>query len=298
MNQQSTPKYNTVKDQAKEKTKEKMFDALLEYAAACHVDNIIEESKIIDQDPSPTPSPEFERKMKKLIKDHERKEKIKHLKNKTVRYLPKAAIFFFVLIGSLSLAITSIDALRVKVLNIIVEIQDQYTSIRMEDEDVLSDASQSGNQIPPPDWNGYVPNYIPEGFQIVNTEEDPVGYIIHYTDAEGKFIRFNQIIRTNTDLRIDTENANVQQITIKGNEALFVEKQGLINIVWEEEYLFYIVGEAEKDEMIKKIHIGLIPTISIDYLKLDLVFLQFRMTIRIGMIPTQYLQQQLLIMTR
>ena len=250
MNQQSTPKYDTVIDQAKEKTKEKMFDALLEYAAACHVDNVIEESEIINQSPSPTPSPAFERRMKKLIAEHERNEKIKHLKNKTVRYLPKAAIFFFVLIGSLTLAITSVDALRVKVLNIIVDIQDQYTSIRMEDEDPLSNTSQLDNQIPP-DWNGYVPNYVPEGFKVVKTEEDPVGYIIHYTNGAGKFIRFNQIIRTNTDLRIDTENANTQDITIKGNDALFVEKQGLISIVWEDEYLFYIVGEAEEDEMIK-----------------------------------------------
>ena len=251
MNQQSTPKYNTVKDQAKEKTKEKMFDALLEYAAACHVDNIIEESKIIDQDPSPTPSPEFERKMKKLIKDHERKEKIKHLKNKTVRYLPKAAIFFFVLIGSLSLAITSIDALRVKVLNIIVEIQDQYTSIRMEDEDVLSDTSQSGNQIPPPDWNGYVPNYIPEGFSITEIEKRQVLSVIYYENNEGKIIRFTQYSSSNTDLRIDTENAAVQQIFIRDIEALLVEKQERVSIIWEDEYLFYITGEADKSELIK-----------------------------------------------
>ncbi|OLN26494.1 Outer membrane lipoprotein-sorting protein [Desulfosporosinus metallidurans] len=34
-------------------------------------------------------------------------------------------------------------------------------------------------------------------------------------------------------------------------DALLAEKQGLVSIVWKEEFLFPLIGEADKAEMIK-----------------------------------------------
>ncbi len=248
MTEQISNEYESTKTQTKEKTKEKMFDAILEYAAACHVENIIEENKLAEEDIEFNPSPEFEYRMKKLISDYERKERIKHIKNRSFKFVPKIAIFFFVLIGSLTLVITSVDALRVKAINLIVDIKDQYTGFTLED--IPDKTDQISNQIPP-DWNGYYPNYVPEGFTIAGAEKRNVLSTIYFEDNQGKTIRFSQYSSTNTDLRIDTENADVQQILIHDIEALLVEKQGLVSIIWENEYLFYLTGEADKKELIK-----------------------------------------------
>lgn len=248
MTEEISNEYESTKIQTKEKTKEKMFDAFLEYAAASHVENIIEENKLPEEGLEFKPSPEFEYRMKKLISDHERKERIKHIKNRTFKFMPKVAIFFFVLIGSLTLVIASVDALRLKAINLIVDIKDQYTSFKLEDTPNKTD--QINNQIPP-DWDGYYPNYVPEGFTVAGTEERNVLSNIYFENNQGKTIRFSQYSSTNTDLRIDTENADVQQILIHDIEALLVEKQGLVSIVWENEYLFYITGEADKNELIK-----------------------------------------------
>jgi hypothetical protein len=96
--------------------KEKMIEALFEYAAACHVDYILDENPVKeDSSREFTLPPEFDKKMKKMIARHERKESLKTLRKKTIKYLPKAAIFLLVLIGSsFTIVVASVEALRVK----------------------------------------------------------------------------------------------------------------------------------------------------------------------------------------
>jgi len=110
-------------ESAKVQAKEKMLEALFEYAAACHVDNILVENPI-DDDPALDLAlpPEFDRKMKKLITRYDRKETFKKIRKRTVRLLPKAAIFLLVLLGSFTIAVANVQALRVKALNIILNV--------------------------------------------------------------------------------------------------------------------------------------------------------------------------------
>jgi len=46
-------------------------------------------------------------------------------------------------------------------------------------------------------------------------------------------------------------SSTVQNISIHNNDALLAEKQGLVSIVWKEEFLFSLIGEVDKAEMIK-----------------------------------------------
>lgn len=235
---------------AKVQAKEKILDALFEYAATCHVDNIIAENQIEDDSaPSFVPSVEFDRRMKKLIVQHDRMERFKKIRKITVEFLPKTAIFVLVLLGSCTIVVTSVQALRVKALNIFLNIQKQYTSIQMTDEN-NPQRKQINEQIPQI-WNGYVLTYIPNGFKVVKIEERDMFKAIYYTNEQGETIRFTQYRSSDTDLRVDTEGANTQNILIHNNDALLVEKQGLVSIVWKDEFLFSLIGEADEATMIK-----------------------------------------------
>ncbi|MDQ7095889.1 DUF4367 domain-containing protein [Desulfosporosinus sp. PR] len=235
---------------AKVHAREKMLEALFEYAAACHVENIIIEHSIEDDSASDfVLPPEFDQKMKKLIKRHDRRESFKKISRKTVRLLPKAAIFLLVLLGSFAVVVASVQALRVKALNMILNIQNQYTSIQTKDKN--NGLTKQNNEQIPQDWNGYVPNYIPPGFKVVKTEERDMLEAIYYTNKQGKTLRFTQYRSSDTDLRVDTEGATVQNISMHNNDALLAEKQGLVSIVWKEKFLFSLIGEADKAEMIK-----------------------------------------------
>lgn len=235
---------------AKAQAEEKMLEALYQYAAACHADNILAEYPVEDDsNPDFALPSEFNRKMKKIITKYERKEALNKMRKRTVKFLPKAANFLLVLLGSFTIVVASVQALRVKALNIILNIQNQYTSIQTKDENNVQQ-KQTDEQIPQ-DWSGYVPNYIPPGFEIGKTKESNIVNVIYYQNEKGHTIEFTQYFSSNTDLRIDTESATVQNIMIHNNDALLSEEQGIVSIVWKEDYLFSLIGEADKADMIK-----------------------------------------------
>lgn len=237
-------------ESAKVQAEEKMLEALFEYAAACHVDNILAEYPVEDDSAYEfVLPPEFDRRMRKLITKHNRKEVLRNIRKKTVKMLPKAAIFLLVLIGSFTIMVASVEALRVKALNIIMNIQNQYTSIQTKDQH-NSQPEQTNEQIPS-DWTGYAPSYIPQGFKVDRTEKRGMMEAINFTNEQGQTIRFTRYLSDNTDLRIDTEGATVQNILIHNSEALLAEERGLVTIVWkEEDSLFLLIGEADKAELI------------------------------------------------
>ncbi|ADY57026.1 hypothetical protein Sgly_2755 [Syntrophobotulus glycolicus DSM 8271] len=238
------------KETAKAEAEEKMLEALYEYAAACHAANILAEYPAEDDaDSEFTLPPEFNRKMKKIIACCERKERWDKIRKTIVRSVPKAAIFLLVLLGSFTIVVASVQAFRVKALNIILDIQNQYTSIQTEDEN--NDRLKQTDTHIPQDWNGYVPNDVPSGFTIDEIEESDLVSTINYKNEKGHTIEFNQYFSGNTDLRIDTEGATVQTIMIHSSNALLSEKQGIVSIVWKEDYLLSLIGEADKAEMIK-----------------------------------------------
>ncbi len=235
---------------AKDQIQEKKLDALFEYAAACHVENILAEYPAEDDlNPDFALPPEFDQKMKKIIAKHERKIKLNKIRKKAVQYVPKAAIFLLILLGSLTIMVASVQALRIKALNMIIDIKGQYTSIKTNDENNLQN-QQPKAQLSQ-DWKGYFPEYAPADFKIDEAAESSIVNTISFSNDQGQTITFKQYKSENADIRIDTENAQVQNVEIHGHDALIAEKEGLISIVWKEDYLFTLIGNANKNEMIK-----------------------------------------------
>jgi RNA polymerase sigma factor (sigma-70 family) len=226
--------------------KEKMVEILFEYAAACHVENMDNMlAHLPEDDPAFLLPPEFDLKMKTLIAGFAKKETLHKIKKK----LPQVLIFLVVLFGSLTILVASVDALRVKALNIILSVHEQYTSIRIpvENNGATAQAGRSQTQ----DRPVYDPGYIPAGFTAEKTEQRSLLKESRYSNPQGQTIRFTQYFNGNTDLRIDTENAAVQHMSIHKSDALVAEKQGIVSIVWQEDYLLSLIGEASKAEMVK-----------------------------------------------
>jgi hypothetical protein len=247
MIEQQTKKGTT---ETKIQAKEKMLEALFEYAAACHVENLNREyANENNAIPDFTPTPEFEKKMKRLIARYQRRRTLAAIKARAFKSLPKAAIFLLLVGGILTIVVTSVDALRIRALNMFLNARDQYTSVEVKENVPGQTAPES--QTIPSDWNAYVPAYTPQGFQIVGTKKDNVTKFIEYANPNGQTIRFTQYENIKTDLQIDTENATVQDVIINNNKALLVEKAGIASLIWQDQKLFYFTGEVDKSELIR-----------------------------------------------
>lgn len=76
--------------------------------------------------------------------------------------------------------------------------------------------------------------YLPEGFGLTSSSFAITGVFLDYEDSKGAHLNIDVMIGNGT-LSFDTENAEVSQIQVNGNEATAVEKDGDIQIVWTDE---------------------------------------------------------------
>ncbi len=213
-------------------------DLLMEQIAADEVGgNTLEEDAHFTQ---------MEPKTLRIIHKAIRKSKIERFTHQT---LPKAgkmaASILLVLFMGLSVAIASVHSVRVRVLKLLINIEDDYTELSLQ-EDYGSSFDV------PSEWGGsYYPSIIPEGFvvsQILNMVQDSTIVLSLESDKTTR-ITFSEL-GEDAFTNLDTEDALVSSKMVNGSPALFVVKGNTISITWTMDNLYFILiceGLQEKE---------------------------------------------------
>lgn len=180
-------------------------------------------------------SANFENKMNRLIKQQKKPYYV--LFNTVAK---RAAAIILVIVISLSAAL-SVEAIRTPIINFFSEVYEKFTNIWFDD--TASGAPEIIEEI-------YLPDYIPEGFELVNKEVYEQD--LYYTYSNGdKQLKIWQTVVYGSNITLDTENTEVEKLTISGFEGIYYENKGLGQIFWsDEKYAFHIVGNLEKHELI------------------------------------------------
>lgn len=162
-------------------------------------------------------SDNFNNKMNQLFK----KERHKQWRKKHGRRLCKAgAIAASITIVS-SILVTSVDALRLPISSFLWHITEKYTDITPRKTNYnISKEKQK-----------YMPEFIPDGFVITDVDEQRDEVCVTYENDEGKVYIFDFWMRI-PDTAVDTENATVEEVTIKDIPATVVVKQDRTYIIW------------------------------------------------------------------
>ena len=101
-----------------------------------------------------------------------------------------------------------------------------------------------------PQLSDFYFDYIPDGFAVASDDSDTNSIVKRYEKGE-EYIQIC-IDPLYFQSNIDTENADVNEIYIKSNKGMTVEKDTFNGLVWADEYKQYqILGNIEIDEIIK-----------------------------------------------
>lgn len=174
-----------------------------------------------------------------------RKEKRKK-KNEQQIYLLKRILKFAAIIllvfalGVSTLTITS-EAFRTKFFNMVIEMQEEFTDITFSEqtENLLEGWS-----------NYYIPEYIPEGYDLKEANEHGSLQSMLYRNSAEQEIMFLVAPLTGS-ASVDTEEAVVTNIEIQGMKGLLIEKEDRVIIVWSNnDSMFQLIG-LNKQEMIQ-----------------------------------------------
>lgn len=165
-------------------------------------------------------------------------------------YVKAAAAILLVLVMLFTAAL-SVEAVRIKVLNMFVQVKQEYTEIWLgRDSQQLEDSHIKV------DWdNASVPTKVPKGYHAVNVTNDQIMKSIRYENDKHDYILFQQN-NENSGMNVDTEDADeVIHTSIQGQDGLVIRKDGRITVVWQNKNeLFMILGNStrlNKEELIE-----------------------------------------------
>lgn len=230
---------------------EKLADIIFTYAGVCHVDNINEDIENgCDNDITNPNQKELDQKIETLIRDLRRKQSFKEFLMSAKKASKVAAIILVsVLILSVAL-ISSVDAIRVKFLNLFVETNEDYSKITIDDDSNSGSMDTLKNDVALK--NCYIPGYIPKGFNIENIIKQNEETIMVFKDTNSNSLIFEQSSDLNTDYMVDTENAEIEAMEIQGWEAMIITKDKTITIIWDNnESMFNVYGQISKEDILK-----------------------------------------------
>lgn len=216
------------------------FDELLRYAAVKQLE------EIADQAPSGVAlkykfSREFEDKMSRLFSRQRRSRRSSRIRKALVRV---AAIILIFLAAS-TIAVISVDAWRVRVLNIINVIGEKSTTIIIDDGEVNDDRYLDEGQ------GKHLPSYIPDGYMTDSVEEFGGYYLVTYKNDAGSLIRLEKL-SGGSSVGIDSECAHTEQIPVNGGFAQYYYKNEMGSLIFKyKETVFLLNAPLTKDELVK-----------------------------------------------
>lgn len=93
------------------------------------------------------------------------------------------------------------------------------------------------------------PSYIPEGYKETERTEKQKSIRINYEDNNGNSIYYNYSVPTNSQMMINTENAEIENIKIKNDDIMLVYKGNNIKALLEnKKYICYISMNYDKNK--------------------------------------------------
>ncbi len=217
---------------------EKIFDEVLKYTAANHV----EETE--NQWPSEeelatryTFSRTFEKKMQQLFAEQKRRAQI----SKTKRTAVKIAAAFLIFITASIVLVMNVDALRVRVLN--------FFSDRSENSTIFSIGNDKEAF---PETQGLsLPAYLPSDYTMVSLEITDDYYLAIYKDSVGNEILLEKL-SGGFVAGVDSEDAYTENIVVNGQPAKYFEKNNIGTLIYKyDESVYLLSASLIKDELVK-----------------------------------------------
>jgi len=180
-----------------------------------------------------TPSPRFERRMKRLFL-HQQKPYYPYTNRAW-----KRVVLAMVLVLLLFAASMSVSAIREPIIRFVVEVYERFSSLffqNAEDSD---------------EWVTYRPTSLPKEF-LFKSEELLAGITIqHYQNSVGAEIRLKQYQWSKVELQINTEGVARDDVEVNGNQGVFYHNAGVSNLIWSEgEYTFWLEANLTKSDLL------------------------------------------------
>lgn len=211
-----------------EEYEDALFKLLMARLAEEEGKSLLDENKRLNDNPEAAIPESLDKKCRQTIKKafikNKRHEAMRILRN----VLNKVAIIVFISVILYSTAYAVFPEVRVKTLNVMIEVSDVATLLSFsgslgETSSVVHDTSLFGYAFPT----------VPAGFIITSQGEDSRSVWYELKNAEGAEISLDVGGSVSSTISVDTEDSeSVEDIIMHGFKGLLVQKGARVHIIW------------------------------------------------------------------
>ena len=226
-------------------------DSLLAYLGKVAEDEMLERFDQWDKESPDLKIPaELEAKILDIPRRLDKEKEKKRRKENFKKFAKIAAVVILLVSISFTALVANVDALRLRIFEFLFQSNEEYTKvIPMEKEGNQSDVIDNL----PVEWESvYYPTYLPEGYELLQTEELGDAKIITFENEGADILIFFQESWDGANLYIDNEDVQRGETTINSNPGFWQSKGENFTLIWmQSNNRFMLEGALAHDEMIK-----------------------------------------------
>ncbi|MGS0764883.1 DUF4367 domain-containing protein [Syntrophomonas curvata] len=232
-----------------EEYEDSLFKLVMHNAAAKEGQLFLEEKAKLKNDLEFQPSPAAVRNFRHQLDIHLKKQQAYARKQRILNTINRVAVAMVIMLVLLGSVVMTVEAVRVRVLNFIMNVEPEYTSFELKGND------KSGSAIV--DWHkAYVPTFIPAGYEVSGVSTGQFEKSIEFKNKQGLLITYMELSESSKP-QLDTENAStIKTININGYEGKLIVKDSLVTVIWPMNDHMYIIRGQIKEETAVKIAEG------------------------------------------
>ena len=166
---------------------------------------------------------DLDEKCRKLIEKSFTKQEHKLRINRVRRIAAKAAVVVLTLFGLSTITVLSVDALRIPVLNFLMDQSGRYSTGAFDNNIDTEDAAADSTVI-------QFENNLPDGYEVVQYDFGDTSGLVLCVNKENNII-YLEVDRTTGGLNVDTEDSEYKELDFHGYSAAFQDKEGY-SLMW------------------------------------------------------------------
>lgn len=221
-------------------TKEKIFDLILADALKESLKKDFERVDKLTEAETHEFSPEFERKVRKIINSVGRKENLKKIKRTALKSIAPIAIIFSIISGSLLVQ----PEVFASVQNVFRKVFDRYDKYEYFGNELTDESFDDSLRL----------GYVPDGYYLSEGKYTPISVALIYTDNTNK-INFEYEIADGLTSYYDNENSSYYNFYLNRIDYHYYESNNNDfgnTLVWYENGCeFSIYAHLSKKELVK-----------------------------------------------
>lgn len=209
-------------EQLQERYEDALFALLMDELAAAEGQRAEEEKERLRDDPSAAVPEDLDRRCTRLIRRHFARRRARTAGRLTWRAVKLAALAAGIAAILLTTVCAASETVRVNTLNLIVEVFETNTEFRF-----ISDARDPAETAPLLEVG-----WVPDDYVLTDQGQDYFETWYDYRDAEDHLLSISCSNTIGMTTRIDTEDAEVEYVSVQGERAMLVQKNSTVQLVW------------------------------------------------------------------